>query len=256
MQETFYKLNTPVSICLLTDLHERDFSFISKVRDRRPDLIAVAGDVLHGYTVDENTLVAERMIPFLSACEDIAPTFFSLGNHEWMLHPDDIKAIESAGITVLDNSWVEWNGVFIGGLTSAQVSSYRKFRTGSDLRYPEWDVRSFDLEELMKPGHPCIDWLDDFSALSGYKILLTHHPEYWTALKDLNIDLALAGHAHGGQISIAGRGLFSPGQGFLPKLTSGVNDGRLVISRGLSNTVGIIPRLFNPREIVYISPSG
>ena len=253
MQQTFYKLNTPVSICLLTDLHERDFSFLSDVRDHRPDMIAVTGDVLHGYTIDENSLVAGRMIPFLSACADIAPTFFSLGNHEWLIHSDDIEAIAASGVNVLDNSWIDWNDLCIGGLTSASVTEYRRFRAGSDLRYPKWDARRSRLEELIEPNLPYLDWLKDFSSQPGYKILLTHHPEYWSLIKDFDIDLALAGHAHGGQIRLFGHGLFAPGQGFLPKLTSGVHDGRLVISRGLSNTAGIIPRLFNPKEIVFIS---
>lgn len=252
MQETVYKLNTLVSICLLTDLHERDFSFLSNVRDHQPDMITITGDVLHGYTTDGNSLIADRMIPFLSACAGIAPTFFSLGNHEWMIHPDDIEAITASGVTVLDNNWVDWNGLCIGGLTSAAVTEYRRFRTGSDHRYPEWDVRRSRLEELVEPSLPDLDWLDEFSSQPGFKILLTHHPEYWSLIKDYDIDLALAGHAHGGQIRIFGQGLFAPGQGFLPKLTSGVHDGRFVISRGLSNTASIIPRLFNPKEIVCI----
>lgn len=252
MQESIYKLNTPVTICLLTDLHERDFSFLSDVRNHRPDMIAVTGDVLHGYTIDEDALIAGRIIPFLSACADIAPTFFSLGNHEWMIHPDDIKAIEGTGVSVLDNSWVNWKGLCIGGLTSAAATEYRRFRAGSVHRYPKWDVRRSRLEELIKPAVPDLDWLGEFSSQPGFKILHTHHPEYWPLIRDHDIDLALAGHAHGGQIRIFGRGLFAPGQGFLPKLTSGVHEGRLVISRGLSNTARIIPRLFNPREIVYI----
>lgn len=252
MRETIYKLNTPVSICLLTDLHEKDFSFLSNVRDQRPDMIAVAGDILHGYTTDENTPLAGRMNPFLSACANIAPTFFSLGNHEWMIHPDDIEAIKMSGVNVLDNNWINWNGLCIGGLTSASVTAYRRFRTGSDLRYPQWNMQRSRIKELIKQSPLDLDWMDEFSSQPGYKILLTHHPEYWPMIKSYDIDLALAGHAHGGQMRIFGQGLFAPGQGLLPKLTSGVHDGRLVISRGLSNTAGIIPRLFNPREIVYV----
>lgn len=252
MHETVYKLNAPASICLLSDLHERSFSFLSDVRNHKPDMIAIAGDILHGYTTDENSLTSDRMLPFLSACAEIAPTFFSLGNHEWMLHPDDLDAIASAGIIVLDNRWVEWNGLIIGGLTSASATDYRKFRGESELRYPKWDVQRSRLEELKTPRLPDLSWLDEFASQPGYKILLTHHPEYWPLIRDYDIDLVLAGHAHGGQIRLFGHGLFAPGQGFLPKLTSGVHDGRLVISRGLSNTAGIIPRLFNPKEIVYV----
>ena len=94
--------------------------------------------------------------------------------------------------------------------------------------------------------------LDAFCAAPGYRILLCHHPEYYSKyLRDLDIPLILSGHAHGGQVRIFGHGLYSPGQGVLPKLTSGVKDGRLVISRGLANRQKI-PRLFNPPEIVYV----
>ena len=48
-------------------------------------------------------------------------------------------------------------------------------------------------------------------------------------------------------------GLFAPGQGLLPKYTSGVH-GNMIISRGLANTGGMIPRLFDPREAVYTVP--
>ena len=255
MNETIYHLNTPVSICLLPDLHENDFSFLSDVRKHQPDIITIPGDVLHGYITDRDYLVAERMLPFLSACTDIAPTFFSLGNHVWMLHPDDIAVIENAGVHVLDNSWLKWNDIYIGGLTSASATAYRKMRGDSEIRYPEWIAKQPKLRSLRRTWQPYTSWLSEFSAQPGFKILLSHHPEYWHQVKDFDIDLMLSGHAHGGQIRIAGHGLFAPGQGLWPELTSGVHDGRLVISRGLSNTAGIIPRLFNPREIVYVKPA-
>lgn len=49
-------------------------------------------------------------------------------------------------------------------------------------------------------------------------------------------------------------GLCAPGQGLFPKLTSGVTDGRLAISRGLANRQ-LVPRVFNPTEIVSIHGS-
>ena len=47
------------------------------------------------------------------------------------------------------------------------------------------------------------------------------------------------------------KGLFAPGQGILPRLTSGVYENRLVIGRGLGNGTPF-PRLFNPTELVYV----
>ena len=61
----------------------------------------------------------------------------------------------------------------------------------------------------------------------------------------------MSGHAHGGQWRIFGRGVYAPGQGIFPKYTSGVIDGRCVISRGLSNHTHV-PRIFNPPELVMV----
>ena len=99
-----------------------------------------------------------------------------------------------------------------------------------------------------------LDWLTDFCGVPEYKILLCHHPEYWPLLRSRKLDLVLSGHAHGGQWRIMGRGVYAPGQGFFPKLTSGVVENRLLISRGLANTT-IIPRINNPVEIVYVLPT-
>ena len=77
------------------------------------------------------------------------------------------------------------------------------------------------------------------------------------------VDLIFAGHAHGGQIRLPfTEGLFAPGQGVLPKLTSGVHSAKdlpaagssetvMVISRGLGNSTFPF-RLFNRPEIVAV----
>ena len=83
-------------------------------------------------------------------------------------------------------------------------------------------------------------------------MLLCHHPEYYKKyLYNKDIDLIVSGHAHGGQWRIFGRGVFAPGQGLFPKYTSGVHDGRLVISKGIKPS-GRIPRIFNTPEVVIV----
>lgn len=68
----------------------------------------------------------------------------------------------------------------------------------------------------------------------------------------MDIDLVLSGHTHGGQISIGRYGLFVPGQRKLwPRYSGGLYDNKLVVSRGLSNTLPI-PRIGNPTELVYV----
>lgn len=251
MQETFYELPVPLSIALATDLHDQPYSeLLQSLRNRKPDIICIAGDFTHGGFPSaglkmESTRYA---LSFLQDCSAVAPVFVSLGNHEWLLCEEDLAVIRASGVSVLDNSFVRYQGIVVGGLTSARFTAYQKYRIGfQSMLYP----RPFPFDP--KKVKPELSWLDEFEILPEYKILLSHHPEYYTAhLRSRAIDLVLSGHAHGGQIRLFGQGLFAPGQGFLPKYTSGVH-GNLVISRGLANTAPI-PRIFNPTEVVYLVP--
>lgn len=200
-----------------------------------------------------------NVLPFLRSCASIAPTFLSLGNHEWMVDQDDLDLLSSTGVTVLDNEWrsitVGGKEIVIGGLTSGYVADYRAFRSESrsTARYPRQESISGIGGAVHARDHkPETEWLPTFAGQAGYHILLSHHPEYFPLIPD-SVDLILSGHAHGGQWRIFGHGVWSPGQGWWPKWTRGMYDGRLVVSTGLSNTTWI-PRIGNPTEIVYLEP--
>ena len=261
LKETVYRLSVGADclIALISDLHNRPYTaVVHSLRHRHPDLIMITGDMLVGYQPKDDRLIVEsqkNVLPFLRACVSIAPTYVSLGNHEWMVCEQDLDLLRSTGVTLLDNSWVEADGIVIGGLTSGVIMEYRRFRKkNGDERYPKRG-RYDRMEDL----HPETAWMDEFEHKTGVKILLCHHPEYWSLRKPFlsrhRIDLVFSGHAHGGQIRIFGHALFAPGQGVLPRFTGGVYQGpnsRLVVSRGLSNTAWPIPRIGNPTEIVYI----
>ena len=269
MVETIYKIPGAPRIALLADLHGRDPApVLSSVRRYAPSLIAITGDILYGSHPegDVSPLVPQtNVLPFLSSCASLAPTYFSLGNHEQMLDHRDIKEIEKTGVVVLDNAWreVEADGkaVVIGGLTSGYVTDYRRFRATQDgkERYPKKENLSGIGGAVTASQHiPDTAWLDDFSATSpsSIHIALSHHPEYFPLIPP-TIDLVLSGHTHNGQIAYYSfrrhrwTGLWAPGQGWLPKYSKGVYEGKLVVSAGLANTASV-PRLFNPVECVYI----
>jgi len=225
-------LEEKLTAVIVADLHDRPYLEVLRgIEKIRPDFIAVTGD--HMYSPH----TAKHGLEFLFEASKIAPVFYSIGNHE---HIDKAGAekIAKAGAKLLDNSYAVYKGIYIGGLTSG------------------WTRRRAKMFELTPP--PDLRWLRRFAALPGFKVLLCHHPEYYPKyIKPLDIDVIFSGHAHGGQWRFFGRGVFAPGQGLFPKLTSGVIDGRLVISRGLSNTVSV-PRLFNPTELViaHLVPLG
>lgn len=250
MQIARYRLsskypNVGFTAAIVADLHDRPFDAVLKVLEQeRPDIILIPGDLCEWLSepFGEYPRHGLELLPQATA---IAPTFYSLGNHEIgakhenlrhaediepsrrTLHPDYIQWIKTQGVTLLDGSWVTWNGISIGGLGSGLWNADRA---------------------------PDLSWIKDFEAQDGYKLLLCHHPEYYARhLKDTDIDLIVSGHAHGGQWRIFGRGVYAPDQHLFPKYTSGVHDGRLVISRGVANSVYPIPRFFNPCQVVMVT---
>lgn len=133
MVETTYHIPGAPRLALLADLHGRPYDhIISSLAAHRPSLICLAGDFIYGsHPVDDRSPLEaqENVLPFFRACADLAPSFLSLGNHEQMLDSTDLDLISSTGVVVLDNTWTEWNGVVIAGLTSGYVTDYRRFKS-------------------------------------------------------------------------------------------------------------------------------
>lgn len=276
MKTRIYQLNGSVNlrIALVADLHDKTYEdLLIHIQSKSPDIIVIAGDIVYGSKLDRAGFTYTPHIPMLSrfpnadrfihAAPTIAPTFLAYGNHEWMLNEADFERIKAAGATILHNSFVQFKNLAIGGLSSPDVTNYWVFQKEWRTMHPE-DTRGnlrrsyyyWKTHEERKTVDSA--WLGEFKAQAGYKILICHHPEYWSLkeprLCEHPIDLVLSGHAHGGQIRIGNQGLYASGQGWLPKFTGGIHHGRygdIIISRGLSNTVPA-PRLFNPTELVYV----
>lgn len=241
---TEYKLigDADLRAAVVADFHDGDPApLLEAIRGVHPDVILVAGDVVHNREHTENGLA------FLREALHIAPVFCALGNHETRCGDNIAEELADTGVSVLDNDYVAFKGLILGGLTSG-------FRGPRRSR-------------LKKTPAPILDWLDDFCAQKGVKVLLSHHPEYYPSyLTDRPIDLILSGHAHGGQWRIFEQGIFAPGQGLFPHFTSGAYRGRkrqcgvlslspddplLIVSRGLCNHTRI-PRINNPEELIVL----
>ena len=243
MQITHYQLPTngkikPIRIAVASDLHGcRHEGIVDAIRTQAPDLIVIPGDLMDDKDLRTPT---HSGYDFLTSCAKIAPTFYSLGNHElacyhkgnpWR-HPTPIgltdsirKQIAETGATLLENDSTLWNDMRICGLSSGING---------------------------KENAPDPNALKDFAKAKEYRLLLCHHPEYFMPhIEKTDIELTVCGHAHGGHWQFFGRGVYAPGQGLFPKYTYGVLENRCVISRGLANHTSI-PRICNPTELIII----
>ena len=230
VSDYYFEAAVPKALCFafVSDLHCCDNNpVIDKLWEVEPDAVLVGGDFIH------SNIKYEEGFAFLRRSAACFPTFCSIGNHELRYEGDLHAVIRETGVTCLDNQSVEFEGVQLGGLTSA-------------LREQQIPNRLF-LTQV-----PDVVFLSQYSRLPGYKLLLCHHPEYYPKyIRQLPIDLTVSGHAHGGQIRFFDRAIYAPGQGILPKYTSGLYDGRLIVGRGLGNTA-FFPRINDDPEILAI----
>ena len=227
-------------IAQVSDLHNAEFGggnqrLLDMLREAEPDMIAITGDLIDSRKT--NFAVA---LAFAEEAVRIAPCYYVSGNHEARVSEyRELKAgLEAAGVTVLDDARVEVE-IFGKSITVIGVNdpSFHADYLTSDAA-----VMDRKLSEL-----PSED--------AGFTILLSHRPELFDTYVAHNIDLVLAGHAHGGQfrLPLIG-GLIAPNQGLFPKYDDGLyskGNTNMIVSRGLGNS--IIPIRFNNRpEVVLI----
>lgn len=211
------------TFALACDLHNGPFDE-AMPHLREADAVLIVGDLVNRHRDGYGQAVA-----FLHTVGRMKPTFYALGNHE-RLFPQLAEywpLVEKSPVTVLDNRYIHWGGVVLGALSSHAV-------TGADAGF----LQQMEME-------------------TGFKLLMCHHPEmYRPYVHEHDIHLTVAGHAHGGQVRLGRQGLYAPGQGLLPKLTSGFYyDGRLLVSRGMTNSTWA-PRIHNPCELIMLHLTG
>ena len=226
-------------IAQVSDIHcdrivYSDLSFIKKIKNFKPDIIVITGDILDSYNNDMD--IAYNILSQLAI---VAPCYFVSGNHELRL-PEEYEQLKNRmkklNITYLHNSklFITKNNESIN---LVGVEDYNFFKNEDKLNHRANFIKT--LEELYSPDH--------------FNILLSHRPEKFPIYADIKYDLIFSGHAHGGQwrIPFVG-GIFSPSQGFFPKYTNGnyvLKDSTLIVSQGLGNSSFPI-RINNRIELV------
>lgn len=229
-------------IAHISDLHDATFGednarLDALIRECAPDIIVITGDL-----IDSNRTDIDLSLSFVRRIADIAPIYYVTGNHEgalmeyWQLR----EGLEQAGAHVM-------------------TDKYEKLtRDGAYIRLVGIDDPNFATRDEIAQGFRAMirDKVSALTAQDEYCILLAHRPEYIQSYAEGGAELALCGHAHGGQIRLPFvGGLIAPGQGLFPKYDAGlytVGDTAMVVNRGLGNSV--IPlRINNRPEVVLIT---
>ncbi|MEG0742628.1 MAG: metallophosphoesterase [Clostridia bacterium] len=253
------KLSQPITIVQLSDLHCHLFGFnnaelIRRVRQEEPDLITITGDVLNYYSESD-----EYLLNVVQQLSQIAPVYFTVGNHDvryMVVHKvsSRLEGVERAGAVVLNGSYadivIRGQHLRIGGLYDYVFNKNQL----DDAAYRATDTYRF---------------LTAFENTDAFKLLLIHQPNYLIneeANARWDIDLALCGHEHGGQVRLPLLGgFYSTHLGWFTPYLDGatlINGIPTLITRGLSSYIWMSnglpapPRFCNPPELVRIQLNG
>ena len=204
------------------------------------DITVITGDL-----VDCRRTDLSAGLDLVKALSASAPVYYVSGNHEARIsdYPSFSRDIRSRGGIVLDNTCapIFRKGARINLIGMSDPGFYTYHHKGKDKEYSK--IFTKNLAQVS-------------AGVQGLKILLSHRPEYIECYRQAGIDLALTGHAHGGQFGIpfTDIGVLVPNQGFFPPYAAGMKklgDTTEIISRGIGNSVFPF-RLANRPELVTV----
>ena len=234
-----YTVKAPMDmdLLILSDLHSMDFGenqreLLDMVDSLTFDAILLPGDIFDDKVDDK------KGYEFIEGIKKY-DCYYILGNNEIISGKAEqhMKELASMGITVMDD-----------GKTIIKADEKEIEIRGFRDRHP-WRMKDYAAHVARK--------LEADTDKSDYRIVLSHKPLTRDQFKDINADLIIAGHAHGGQWRLPpiNNGVFAPNQGIFPNYAGGVYEanGRCeVVSRGLARGLKLVPRLNNPPEIVLL----
>ncbi|MBI2989860.1 MAG: metallophosphoesterase [Candidatus Magasanikbacteria bacterium] len=215
---------------------------VEKIDAEKPDLVFIAGDLI------DNTGGGLPELEFLNPIQKLSgrtPVYAVNGNHEYGLFTaNDIdKPRTSLDLSKKTETKMESLGVryLANELETITVNSESFYLFGGD----EFWTRKLDLSPL-----------DRRFDSSKPTIALLHNPAATWDLAGHDIDLALMGHTHGGQIRLPFIGPLGRADHVIPsKWYKGwyTFEGlKVFVTSGVGES-GARARLFNPPEIVYLT---
>jgi predicted MPP superfamily phosphohydrolase len=195
---------------------------VAQIRGAQPDVILLGGDFIslrahHG----------RRLIPFFRRLEAPYGVYAVLGNHDHYSGADLVRSqLAEAGVTLLENRSVS-------------------------LPEPHHRVSIVGLDDH---GFGAPDAKQAFANAREVRILLMHQPSGLLDLDGHRLDLALAGHTHGGQLVLPRLPpLYLPKGALSRRYLAGrfeTEHGPLLVSRGIGCT--LLPFRWNAEADILV----
>ena len=244
------KITQSVNFAVVADLHAHVYGrdndiLIQKIKEQKPDMILVPGDMI----VSRYPETYETAYQALKKLTEIAPVYFSNGNHESRV--SKVPVMQTEAFLAYENR-VRKSGVHILNNASEEVILHGGKFCISGLEIPLECYGKGSYEPL--PEHFIRDVLGDAKQVS-VQILMAHNPMFAKEYAEWGADVSVCGHTHGGLVRIPGIGsVISPQFELFPKYDAGefnFGDRKVYVSKGLGTHTFHI-RVFDRAEVLMI----
>lgn len=244
------KITQSVNFAVVADLHAHVYGrdndiLIQKIKEQKPDMILVPGDMI----VSRYPETYETAYQALKKLTEIAPVYFSNGNHESRV--SKVPVMQTESFLEYENR-VRKLGVHILNNASEEVILHGGKFCISGLEIPLECYGKGSYEPL--PEHFIRDVLGD-AKQDSVQILMAHNPMFAKEYAEWGADVSVCGHTHGGLVRIPGIGsVISPQFELFPKYDAGefnFGDRKVYVSKGLGTHTFHI-RVFDRAEVLMI----
>ena len=206
-------------------------TLINAVQKQNPDCVLLVGDIFDANHDNKNSCDC------VAALANKYPCYYVTGKHDMRMDSvNHLKAeLTKLGVHVLS------------GKSQSVIIDEQQFVIHGVDDYFNEDAFNEQIQQVATNANQ-----------NQYNILLSHRPELINVYKNCNMDIVIAGHAHGGQVRIpivAPNGLYAPHQGSNPEYTNGLHqfdNWLLLISRGLDKRSTKYPRILNRPELIVL----
>lgn len=237
-------------IVQLSDLHNTAFGknneeLVCRIAKLNPDIILVTGDMIIGKPGKDVTFAADTM----NALNDIAPVYFSMGNHE-------LRA--SIYTDTYGDMWKTFRERLSSDIHVLLDQEVILEREDGVLHLYGLNLTPRLYKRMIRTPMP-EDYLKNLFGICNeeeYHIFLAHNPDYFKEYTKWGANLTFSGHVHGGMIRIPFLGgVLSPMIHFFPKYDKGLfeySNKYMILSGGLGNHTFKF-RVNNLPEIVSVT---